>query len=163
MKERFGNKKIRPLAIFTIITIFLVAFNINSLAIDARLRTYGLETYAMVTELRREITSAGSIIPRTRVFVAFRVDDRILLDRQLNIHANDTHVGERIPIYFNVNNTWQITPVDASRSTNTIGRSILFAFAWLVYVGVYFVGYDNENTEESRKQQPIRQKQKKRS
>jgi len=162
MKERFGNKKIRAFAIFTIITIFLVALNINSLAIDARLRTHGLETYAMVTELR-QVISARSIMPETRVIVAFRVDDVILLDRQLNIHANDTYVGERIPIYFNAHNTRQITPVDALRSTNTIGRTILFAFAWLVYVGVYFVGYDNWFNEESRERQPTRQKRKKRA
>jgi len=134
MKSRIKYISIFVAIILTVITIAVVAFIVLSIKNQAYLREHGLQTNAIVIELRREY-HAMLLSPTTRVYVNYTVGN-VLYRRELRINPRDTHVGEIIPIYYSANNPGLITVADRSLATDTPWQLTWILVVWLVYISI---------------------------
>jgi len=134
MKSRTSYKSIIVAIILAVITMAVIASIFLSINNQTYLREYGLETNAIVIELRREYGTT-LLFPTTRVYVNYMAGN-MLYRRNLRINPRDTHVGEIIPIYYSANNPGLITVADRGRATDTPWRLTWILAVWLVYVSI---------------------------
>jgi len=126
------NYYIHNAAALVIIAVLIFVVTVPSISAyrSAReLMEYGLETTAVVTELR--VVSRGRGRTETRVFVEYTVDDTVFRSR-LRLAVRDTFVGEQVLIYYSPSDPNRITPVDRDRAVDVLWRLLLMPIFFTV-------------------------------
>ena len=129
LERKLGGVKKLGILFGIVIAVMLISATFTYLN-QAGLRENGLETTATITTISH--SSAGTVIRVQYTISGVTYENRLMVFR------SGAYIGEKVPIYYNVNNHNQITSVDRTRATDTFGH--LFRFPIIMFaIGLFII------------------------